>query len=288
VIRPVEHIRPMRGGAQAHLIRADDGHYYVAKFPNNPQHPRVLVNEWLASSIARMVGLSVPEFEVMEVSAEFVAANPKLVLHIDGREVPAAEGLAFASRVPTQDPHAPIYDYLPEPGLELVENLGEFTGALVLDKWLCNCDGRQVIFCRPKPRARLRAFFIDFGFCFNAGTWNFPDGPYRGLYSRDLPYRGVTGWDSFEPWLSRIESFPDASLHKIITRMPIEWHSDGKTLVALLDRLHVRRTQVRTLIHAVRTSPRAPFEHWHGDTLAAPGPAGRPIHPPPQPQRSLL
>ena len=286
MIRPVEHLRPMRGGAQAHLIRADDGYYYVVKFLNNPQHPRVLANEWLASSIARMIGLSVPEFDVMDVSAELIAANPKLVHRRDGCEMSVAEGFAFASRMPTEDPHAPIYDYLPEPGLELVENLGEFAGALALDKWLCNCDGRQVIFCRPKPRGKLRAFFIDFGFCFNAGDWNFPDSPLRGVHSRNAVYRSVVGWEAFEPWLSRIESFSEASLLKIITRMPLEWHSDSKALVALLDRLHERRKVVRTLIYSVRISPRAPFEHWHGD-LALPAPAARPIVPTEPQQRSL-
>jgi hypothetical protein len=38
-------IRKMRGGAQAHLIQAADGHHYVVKFLNNPQHRRILVNE---------------------------------------------------------------------------------------------------------------------------------------------------------------------------------------------------------------------------------------------------
>jgi hypothetical protein len=43
----VEHIRRMRGGAQAHLMRCDDGSYYVVKFQNNPQHVRILANEIL-------------------------------------------------------------------------------------------------------------------------------------------------------------------------------------------------------------------------------------------------
>ena len=42
----------MRGGAQSHLMFADDGHYYVVKFQNNPQHIRVLANELIATRIA--------------------------------------------------------------------------------------------------------------------------------------------------------------------------------------------------------------------------------------------
>ena len=44
----VQHVRRMRGGAQAHLMRAADGHFYVVKFQNNLQHLRVLANEFLA------------------------------------------------------------------------------------------------------------------------------------------------------------------------------------------------------------------------------------------------
>ena len=40
----LEHIRRMRGGAQAHLMRCSDSFYYVVKFQNNPQHVRILAN----------------------------------------------------------------------------------------------------------------------------------------------------------------------------------------------------------------------------------------------------
>ena len=46
---------------------------------------------------------------------------------------------------------------------------------------------------------------IDQGFCFNAGEWNFPDAPLRGLYARNRVYEGVTGMHSFAPWLTRLE-----------------------------------------------------------------------------------
>ena len=59
----VQHVKRMRGGAQSHLMRCDDGHYYVVKFRNNPQHERVLANEFLATRLAERVGLPVPAAE---------------------------------------------------------------------------------------------------------------------------------------------------------------------------------------------------------------------------------
>jgi hypothetical protein len=56
MLRALEQIRRMRGGAQSHLMRCDDGYYYVVKFQNNPQHTRVLVNELLGTRLAARLG----------------------------------------------------------------------------------------------------------------------------------------------------------------------------------------------------------------------------------------
>jgi hypothetical protein len=57
VIEAVQQIRRMRGGSQAHLMRASDGFFYIVKFQNNPQHVRVLANEFFASRLGRWLGL---------------------------------------------------------------------------------------------------------------------------------------------------------------------------------------------------------------------------------------
>jgi glutathione synthase/RimK-type ligase-like ATP-grasp enzyme len=70
----------MRGGAQSHLMFADDGHYYIVKFQNNPQHIRVLANELLATRIAERTGLPVPVTEVIEVSPWLIENSPELCI----------------------------------------------------------------------------------------------------------------------------------------------------------------------------------------------------------------
>ena len=76
-IEAVQHIRRMRGGAQSHLMRAADRHFYVVKFQNNPQHTKVLANELLATRLAQYVGLPAPATEIIEVKDDpFVAPSP--------------------------------------------------------------------------------------------------------------------------------------------------------------------------------------------------------------------
>ena len=76
--------RKMRGGAQAHLIEASDGHSYVVKFHNNPQHRRILVNEWIASTFLHYLDIAAPETAMVELTQEFLAATPDVHIQLAG------------------------------------------------------------------------------------------------------------------------------------------------------------------------------------------------------------
>jgi hypothetical protein len=82
------------------------------------------------------------------------------------------------------------------------------------------------------------------------------------LRSNDV-YACVTSWDSFEPWLSRIESFPESSLWPLAEEIPPEWYSGASDqLERLLSRLLARRSRVRELVLDFRNSSRNPFPNW--------------------------
>jgi hypothetical protein len=156
-----------------------------------------------------------------------------------------------------------VVDYLPEPQLDDVRNLREFAGMLALDKWTGNCNGRQAVFDRRPRERRYRATFIDQGFCFNAGDWTFPDSPLRGIYARNRVYARVTGWASFEPWLTRLEELDPDRVWNIADLVPPEWYGgDMSTLERLLEQLIRRRSRIRELIASFRDSTREPFPMW--------------------------
>jgi len=87
-----------------------------------------------------------------------------------------------------------------------VENLSDFAGMLLFDKWSCNTDGRQTIFYRVEDGGPYTTVMIDQGSFSNCGEWNFPDAPLRGLYCRPAVYERVRGIDDFEPWLTKLET----------------------------------------------------------------------------------
>jgi hypothetical protein len=259
----VQHIRKMRGGAQGHLMLGADGNAYVVKFQNNPQHLRVLVNELMATRLAAAAGLTVAPSDVIEVPEWLVENTSELVLDLGPRQERCKAGLCFGSQLVGGLMPGHVADYLPEEQLAAVKNVEEFAGILALDKWTCNANGRQAVYAKKTREKRYTATFIDYGYCFNAGEWVFRDSPLRGVFQRNVVYREVRGWESFDPWLSRIEQLSEQAIWEIAEAVPPEWyHGDITAMEALVEQLVRRRSRVRELIEGFRESSRAPFPNW--------------------------
>lgn len=259
----IQHIRRMRGGAQGHLMHCSDGHFYVVKFRNNPQHLRVLANEMLASRLAQLVGLPVPNGEVIEVGDWLIDHTPALSIQLAHNTIKCLPGLQFGSRFVVDPLEGQVFDYLPVEMLDRVRNLAAFAGILAADKWTGNTDGRQAAFWRKQKEKNYTASFIDQGYCFNAGEWTFPDSPLRGVYARNEVYERISDWGAFEPWLSAIEQMSDDTIQRSADGVPPEWYSgEVDQLEKLLSTLGSRRTMVRRLIEDFRLSPRHPFPNW--------------------------
>ena len=260
----VQQIRRMRGGAQAHLMRCDDAGYYVVKFQNNPQGTRILANELLGTRLAARMGLPVPAIAIVEVREDLIAQTEDLVIQLGRGRTPCRAGLQFGSRYPGHPADTAVHDFLPDEQLRDVMNLADFCGMFVFDKWTCNTNGRQAVFCRAPGDARYRAWMIDQGFCFNAGEWNFPDAPLRGIYARHRVYESVRGLESFEPWLARIErNMTEQVFDDILKEIPGEWYGcDTDAIEQLLEHLLRRRKLVPQLVTSTWKSSLQPFSNW--------------------------
>lgn len=244
-------------------MRCDDGHYYVVKFRNNPQHERILANEFLATRLAEIVGLPVPAVEVIDVNPWLIENTAELSILLSGAEIQVEAGLQFGSRYVVNPVEGNVCEFLDVDQLISVRNIETFAGMLAIDKWTCNADGRQAAFWRKSREKKFSATFIDQGYCFNAGEWTFPDFPLRGVYPRNEVYARVVGWQSFEPWLSRVETLKDDVIWRVAGEIPPAWYGGSwDQLELLVEKLIERKEIVRELILAFRSSPRRPFPQW--------------------------
>jgi HipA-like protein len=269
----IEHVRRMKGGAQSHLMRCDDGGYYIVKFQNNPQHLRVLANEMLATRLAARLGICVPQVEIVDVTPSLIGLTSELVMQMPRGRVPCSSGKQFGSRFPGNPSVSVIHEYLPDEDLNRVTNLDNFLGMYVFDKWTCNTDSRQSIFveltntgCSPESNKTFQAIMIDQGFCFNGGHWNFPDAPLRALYANRHVYQSLEGIETFDPWVDRLESeFSLNDLYEEAKQIPLEWiGQDCEARDMLIEKLFVRRLRVRELIWSARNAIPNPFLNWRG------------------------
>lgn len=265
----------MRGGAQAHLLEADDGHYYVVKFKNNPQHRRILINELVAAVFLRYLRIMTPETAILHLSEEFLGDNPEIHVRLGNRREPVEPGWHFGSRFPGDPATVAVYDFIPDMLLKRVVNLDEFLGVLVFDKWSGNADARQSVFFRARLRqwmpasevhpSRLGflALMMDHGYVFDGPHWDFVDSPLQGLYFRPLVYQEVTSWEDFQPWLDRVMNFPEEIIDEAYRQVPPEWlNGDDDALERLLTKLLRRRKRVPDLIRDSSRGKVNPFPNW--------------------------
>ena len=267
----IRHVRKMRGGAQAHLLEADDHRWYVVKFRNNPQHRRVLVNEALSAELLNYLKISVPETAVIHVTREFLQANPECCLSLGAQRIDIEPGWQFGSRYPGDPARLAVYDFLPDALLGQVVNLADFRAILVFDKWTGNADGRQCVFYRAMVRgedsaggrAGFVARMIDHGYTFNGPHWDFPESALHGVYARRVVYDGVRGIEDFQPWLDQVIHFPEEVIDRAWRGIPPEWvEGEEDALDRLLEQLWTRRKRTPELIEACREIPGNPFPNW--------------------------
>lgn len=268
-------VQKMRGGAQAHLLEATDGACYVVKFLNNPQHRRILINEWLAGIFLEHLQIAAPRPALIELDEEFLAANPQVGMQFGAKHVPVTPGWHFGSPYPGDPARLAVYDFVPDPILETVTNLRDFRGAFVFDKWMANADSRQAIFFRARikewaheetahPRKLgFVALMIDHGFVFNGPHWEFPDSPLLGRYHRPLVYQTVRGWEDLQPWLDQVMHFPESVVDDALRQLPAQWIAeDAAALEELLEKLMRRRRRMPELVEQAVRDAHNPFPQW--------------------------
>ena len=271
----------MRGGAQAHLLEGGDGYFYVTKFRDNPQHIRILVNEWIAARLLEYLRIAAPKVAIVELDEPFLARERDVKIRLSTREIPVSAGWHFGSRFPGNPDRDAVYDYLPDSLLAQVQNLRHFLGVFVFDKWTGNSDSRQSIFVRQRIREWLDdpevvpsnvsplakgfvALMIDHGYAFDGPHWEFADSPLQGFYFRPMVYRSVRNLNDFEPWLTRIREAPAELFDGILRDVPRQWlpEGDDEPVERLIEQLYRRRKLVADLIERAAAARSSYFPSW--------------------------
>jgi hypothetical protein len=237
-----------------------DGKRYVVKFKNNPQGKRILVNELLAFSLAKYLGLPIQHFGVIVVPQKTIRKSwEQMFVETTTGQTPLAAGRCFGSEY--AGPELAATDAFIKWNLEEIQNIQDFWGMLVFDLWTCNTDFRQVL--RFKNGGKYWVKMIDNGHCFSGRKWKFRDASVLALFWNRAVYKDVTGIQSFDPWLSKIEQMDDSVLGQAAQAIPREWYgSSFQAIECLITTLANRKHRVRGQLLRLREQHPLLFPRW--------------------------
>lgn len=257
---PLHVIGPLRGGAQARRLRCSDGNDWAVKFLSNPQGRRILANEWIASAVARYLGINTPDLSPIWIDQDFIAANNLGIAYGTRREL-ITPGYHLGSQWVAFNDEA-TYDFFPSALLAKVHNRRDFIGALVLDKLLCNADSRQCVFI--SDHGQFYASFIDHGYAFNGPQWEAETPALCGLYHSADAYQDLHSSADFKPWLTKVHDMPRELFAEAVDSMPTQWltASDRPVLRTLLKSIYSSRHTLRARLESLCSSRPTYFPNW--------------------------
>lgn len=232
--------RSERGGSGSFLVRASDGKRYWCKVVNNPQHPRVPVNEEIVARVGLLIGVALCEPQLVRVPSDLAGWEFHAGHFLE-------EGWAHGSaavEVPVVETRS-----LQHRGED--DNARRHAGFLALHDWLCGQDAQWLV---AQP-AQNMYWSHDHGHYL-------PDGPGWTVDSlrlaRDSNCALATdtgGLDQGE--LGRLadalESVTGADLLEALAETPPDWPVGDDELEAVVDFLVRRARPVAARVRSVRT-----------------------------------
>ncbi len=159
-ISAVRFIRKLHGGSRSVLVKASNGLQYVVKWQLNPQSVTAILSEALGASIYDGFGLPVPSWVPIEVSNDFIDANPSVWFELQTGIAKPRSGYHFASHF-LGNHSSRVFEILPATWHSRIQNRSDFWGALAIDVWLDSCQSRHALFVEDELTSRLTAYFIS-------------------------------------------------------------------------------------------------------------------------------
>jgi hypothetical protein len=211
-LRAMNPSRGEGGGSEPHLFQTDEGPYMV-KVKNNPQSPRVLVNELLGGICLDWLIVRHPRPAIVDVPQSVIDDSPGAKFN-NGTAL--VSGLAFGSEYWQSDPGGAVDS-------ALITNTDDVAGTSVYDTWVHQHDARQFrIRASQDEPGRYEFVPVDQGHSFGNPDWT-----TASLDTdRVVPVAGaaVAVADSeVVTHIERLRGFSDDIASKIEASVPSEW-----------------------------------------------------------------
>lgn len=236
-------LRQGSGGMSAPiLVLANDGRRYWCKVTNNPQHPRVPINEQLTAHLGRLIGASTCDVSLVLIPEDLAGWRFCSWDGTLGLESGWAHGSAEV---------AGVYETRALTFRGADDNARRHAGLYALYDWLYGEDPQWLV-CS----ARQNAYYShDHGSYFPGGPGWTVDRLERSVHSRRLPFP-PDGLDPDEVarLAGRLTNVTEDELLSIVSMLPASWPVSDLELDALVDFLLARRDGTAERLRAMMES----------------------------------
>ena len=252
-VRAVRDNGMTKGATGPHIMECDDGKTYIVKFAGIDKSA---INEFVGQTLARAVGLPVPDSAFVEVGEDVVSSAKDLT----GRKVYA--GIHHGSEMVPRAME--LGQFLRQHPGGLVGNIASLPQTICHDNWVLVRDReRDDNHLFAPADGVFRYVMVDFSHGFTGQGWT-ADTIEQGTYDRvPVPVHTVLaglvrGVESFEPVLSRIESLPDSVIDEALSAVPSAWALNPEETGCLAGFLQLRRSMLRGIL----LSGKGAFPNW--------------------------
>lgn len=244
-IQATQIIKPLSDGSFStvpHKIICEDGHEYIAKFAQNPQGQRALVNEYILGKFAMLLQLPIPPFVLINLTDEIILKDQEFF----SNEIDDVQpGIHFGSKVISKAVKVNT------PGLvEVASNKEDILGIILFDHLTGNDDRHSnqgnLLFDISKKKIMM----IDHSTAFDTGTlWDQYQIDHRikepikaynldgALYKHLVQH--VEG--TFDSFVDKVKSLRHRDIESLVEDIPEEWECP----------LEDRQAAVRFLKHKI-------------------------------------
>jgi hypothetical protein len=237
----------IEGGSGAQIFSASDGNEYVVKFlQNNQGSSLVLINDMVASRLAKFLGAPVPDVAIVEIDASLITStilgdvpNAQPGFHFGSRRVPGAYKGNIRTLVP------------------MASNREDFPLIVLADQWCLNGDrdsDENLLFAGSKIYA------IDFGHCFGMPIWDEQITNRIRSWVKMMPeiVNCIGGSDPFNQGLVLLKDIPAPMIRQVTEEIPDGWWPKSALVDVLASFLDERRIHLPQVLIGKRSE----FSKW--------------------------
>lgn len=266
VIKATSTIEPVtNGGTKPFLLMGEDGNQYYTKFKENPESPRILINEYVCAQIAEVFEIPKANNALIEISQEFIEVfGEEVEEHIEEMPTP---GIHFGSLKIDR-----VFPITSSEAILSAENPDCIPTILLFDHLIGNRDresnaGNILISENPK-----KIYAIDHTEAFEIGPlWDAtqlnhridtPITPYDidgHVYSKWIEH--IKDPYPFSAFFDNLSRLTDDVLWNIIDKTPVEWLITDEEKEKLFQYLAFRRDNIHPLPELLRTK----LPYWKGE-----------------------